>query len=805
MTDGRGRQPAEGYEGWSAGDVVRSEWRRGHFSLAGLTRSERWLAVGALGIVAFACLLDVIAAFGNGWLGPTIGVAGRNVDPDLTAPVDAPIAVVVLICLGLGLGGASIAAGMMASRGRDGRREIVAVVVGLLALAGVVLTSSGATSIVVDAVGSASIVSALWIATGVTSVGVAVALGVMALRPEPRWRSLAAAIAALPFALVLAAGALGANASGRLNVVQQAIYPDFPPAISTLGAVTGPLFFLVGITAGMLLLLTVWQTATFSRAASRQLARIIGGWDRRHPWVLWLLLGVKITWLGFGIAGRLPALLGDRWQGWSSIASDDLGSWVVAFGLAVFGAVALLRARGRVDERSALRYAPVVILAVALFFLLLAIIPVTVLLIETVAPRAPGATLPDVATVSGCWSQALPRGPGVFVACLGVVIPSYLTVYLLLVVLAALLVGVAIARLRRGESTALFLLVLGAWNLPRAIGNIVATPPPELEWLAQLPHLNPPQPETVDVAVTVVVLALAVLNVGRSGKLVNPVALAMILVVSTLVIEGTSLLPTASFTLVAALVVVFPVLYELGFSAAADEQSEPAGRLVALGVRAFGITLFVATVTLGLAAESTTGEQLAFLVVGIPLVITITAASLSTVRDNAPSLPSRGAPVPAYAAGLLAGVAIAGGAAGLGALAAPAVSTVYPTAGEHLGALKQQINAVYGSVVNFGKDPGEDSGERLISTWSDGVKWLREHRPPDCAADAWRAWRISLNDVRHLGLAVDAALAPNAPGSPTERDALRGVLGSLPAEIAADFNRMHAELMSASDACRVPE
>lgn len=791
--------------------VLRDEWRKGRLSLAGLSRGDRVLATAALSVIAVACLVIVASAAGVWALGPTTGVVGRYVDPDLRAPVDIPVVVIPLICIGLAVSAGTLATASIRNLAATARRALIPVILANAALGGMALTTRGATQVVADAVGGNPLVPRLVAFTGVVGIGSAVLLAGLVLVRPARIRSLAAVVAAAPYVTVLAAAMLAAGQHGKVAPLHQAIYPDFPPVLSLVGTVMAPLLLLVGLTSGMLFLLTLWQTATWSRASARQLGGRLGAHGMRLWWLLWLLLAMKLTWLVVGLNGALPLLLGGASAAWSNVRSDDAASWAYAAVLGLGAGRWLLGRTKQVSERRALRHAPVVAAAIGAFFLILAAIPIAVFVVEGVAPRSPGASLAAATTMGACLTDWPGAGFGSLLGCLGLQLPAWLSVYLLIVVVGALVAGLLIASRRRGDDAAIFLVALGAMALPRALAAARAAAPSEFPAFALLPAFNAPQAETMDIVVTLLVLALAVSWWIHRQSTVTPYALIVILVVSTLVIQGGSVVPTASIAAFAALAVVFPVLYELCFDSEELNAKAP-GRatrvLTDLGVRTLALTLLAATVAVGLTNEASSTQQLAFIIFGLPFVVAVTAAAVTSPLDAAvarevqvdgqPEDPVRKSRA---LQPMIAGVLIVAMAALIGSALQPQTRWLYPTSSERLATITTRIDAVGKAVPELVMAPDAATGERLQAVWDAEVVWLRENAAPDCATYVWRRWRQVLDRLRELALVIVATDAASAGVAPDDIEALRRQTESIPPAFSADAADLTAELSQAQEGC----
>ena len=544
---------------------LMSEWRTGHLSLSGLSRGDRLLAIAALMVIAGACGVLILAAFGERTVGPTIGVVGKYVESGIRGPLVVPMLVVPLVCLGVAVGEACVTAAAVRRGGGHVRRTLLALIVTNLALGGIAASTQGAIDAAIDLVGGNPLVSTLWRVTAVLGVGSAVALAiVVTLRPTlGRW--LAPTLAAAPFVAAFITLLLAIGQQGSLSHLQRAVYPDFPPVYSLMAAVLAPLLFLVGLTTALLFLLALWQATTWSRASARLVGKRLGLQGGRHWWLLPGLLGVKLTWLALGLAGALPPMLGGASDAWSRIRTDDATSWAYAAILALVAGAWLLRARRPIGEKRALHYASSVVIAVALFFFVLAAIPMVSFAALGLLPTELPVAIPPDPALATCLTGTPRAAASSLVMCLGLWLTSWQSTWILLVVVVALVAGVVIGLRRPRDASSIFLLVLGAWALPRALRAAGITPPAELPGMASLPQLNAPQPETMDVVITLGVLVLAVLWWAERQRTVSPFALVVILVVSTLAIHGATFAPTATLAAFALLAVIFPVIYDLCF------------------------------------------------------------------------------------------------------------------------------------------------------------------------------------------------------------------------------------------------
>jgi hypothetical protein len=786
--------------------ALKAEWRTGRLSLSGLSRGDRLLAIAALVVIAAACGVLILAALGERTLGPTIGVVGKYVESGIRGPLVVPVLVVPLVCLGLAVGEASVTAAAVRQGGAHVRRTLLALIVTNLALGGIAASTQGAVEVAVDLVGGNPLVSSLWRVTAVLGVGSAVALAiVVTLRPTlGRW--LAPTLAAAPFVAAFITLLLGLGQQGTMTALQRAIYPDFPPVFSLMSAVLAPLLFLVGLTSALLFLLALWQATTWSRASARLVGKRLGVQGGRYWWLLPALLGMKLTWLALGLADALPPMLGGASDAWSRIRSDDVTSWTYAAILALVAGVWLLQARRPIGEKQALRHASSVVIAVALLFFVLAAIPMMSFAALGLSPAALPVAVPPDPDLATCVTGTPRAAASSFVMCLGLWLTSWQSTWILLVVIAALVAGVAIRLRRPRDASSIFLLVFGAWALPRALTAARITPPAEFPGMASLPALNAPQPETMDVVVTFGVLVLAVLWWAKRPRTVSPFALVVILVVSTLAIHGATFAPTATLAAFALLAVIFPVIYDLCFDSEEINKPGPdrgARVLADVGVRALALTLFASALAVGVSASTSTTTLFAYFIFGLPFIATITAVTLTSRTGASAARDARRQRDQVWRAALpvAAGGAVILSAALLAALLQPQVRSLYPTAHERVTEVEARMSGATIAADAVAQTLDDTAGEQLEEIWRTELAWIRENPPPDCAASLWANWRETLDDLREVGLAFAAANTLGVDASPLEVGLLQEKLTALPGQHAEHARLTQEALVDARADC----
>jgi hypothetical protein len=528
-------------------------------------------------------------------------------------------------------------------------------------------------------------------------------------------------------------------------------------------------------------------------------------------WILAALLGAKVTWLILGYADLLPPALGGTSGAWAALRSDDAFSWAYVGLLSVAIGIWLVRGRTAIDERLAGRTAGLAIFAFASLSLLIAAYPLVSPLLGAIWP-GPYPAPPDDIGPTACFSDWLPRGGLAFASCIASVAPAWLSVWWGGVIVAALIVGALLLRRRPGHSGAVFLVVLGAWSLPRAIDVVRQTAPPELAWLRTLPAMNAPQPETLDVAVTALVLVLAIAWWTRRQTRVDPLALVVVLVTSTLLVHAGTIAPSAPLTFFLAAAVAFPVLYELALDS--EELNEPVrerpGRLLAsLGLRAFILTLLATLVAVDIGAlAGSTDARLGFLIFGPPFAAVVVAATLRPRdRRDADDGPRPPADRPTirrgFAAAGLAGFAVVALALASVALQ-PVIGGLHATGAQRLSELEVRVAAVEAGVNDAVAAAGQDGTgltDRLMDIWASESGWLAAHPAHDCAADAWDTWRDVIDGYRAVAILLAATDQPPASAPQAEIDTVAAAHDQAMADLGSGIASFGDALAGARDRC----
>ena len=736
------------------------------------------MAGAAIGVSLVGCLVILASTLGLDVPGGSVGVVGRFADAEQRTPLEVPIAVFVLAAVGLAVGAATLAAASVRSGGKAVGLLVFGIGIAIAGLGGLALGSLDALRVSARAImGDEGLIVPAWHLTGLISLASAVAI-VLLLVARPRGRRVLLPVAAAaPFLALLVGLLLAIGHEIPVGTFNQALAPDYPATLSIGAPIHGPILFFVGLTGGLIGLLAIWQTSTWTRASARQVGRHLGRQTRRWWWLLGGLLGAKLVWLALGIGGLLPPMLGGASGAWAALRSDDVASFLYVAVLVGVAGLWLLRPRRSLPESRALRWAGVVIALIAAATLITTAVPLLVPALESLEPSGRTTSIPGDVTLGAClstWS----RPAGTLLSCLGLWIPDWQNLWILAVLLVAFVAGLALIRRRPTDGSAIFLVVLGAWGLPRGLQAASAVPPPELPGVADLPSFNAPQPETLDLAVTVLVLGLAIGWWMDRQRRVEPADLVIILVVSTLVIHGSTLVPTSPLPLLLAAAIIFPILYELVFDS--KELNDPsredrAARVLAsTGSRALALTLLAVTLASGVVDIDSLTGRFAFIVFGLPFAITIVAVTISDRHalgrvGDASEIGGRGGrarPIGALAGGaalvLLLSVAAAA--------ATPAMRWLYPTPVDRLAELEARIGPAVERATGLLETTDDPTllSEGLDLLYRQEEDWLRNHDPHPCAATAWTVWRDYAADLREYGLVLVAV--ENVPSDARPED-----------------------------------
>jgi hypothetical protein len=790
--------------------ALRGEWGSGRLSLAGLRPAQRVVAASALVAILVAAGVILAASLGITLPGGTVAVPGRLLASK--TPIEVPPVAVALAAAGLAAAAATVGYGVTEPGGKAGSRLLAAIILTSAALGGLVLSTIGAVEFAVRITpGASGLIVPVYTATGWLALASAGSLPVLVAVAARIPRTVIPVIAAVPYAGLLLSTIVASGPSATIDPWTQAQFPDYPPVLTVTALMFGPIMFLVGSATGLIALLVLWQSATWSRASARQIGTRIGRAARRMSWILAALIGAKIAWLLLGRADLLPPALGGTSGAWAGLRSDDAFSWAYVGLLGVAVGIWLLRGRTAIDERLAGRTAGYVIAAFACLSLLIAVHPLVSPLLGAIWPGTYPAP-PDDIGPAACFSDWLPLGGLAFVSCLASVAPAWLSIWWGIVILAALIAGVVLFRRRPDHAGAVFLVALGAWSLPRAIDVVRQTAPPELAGLRALPAMNAPQPETLDVAITVLVTVLAIAWwTGRQAR-VDPLALVVVLVTSTLLVHAGTIAPSAPLTFFLAAAVAFPVLYELAFDS--EELNEPTSErpgtlLASLGLRAFVLTLLATLVVVDIGAlAGSTDARLGFLIFGPPFAAVVVAATVRPrIADNAPEPDRPAADSPtilrALAATGLAGAAVVGIALASVALQ-PVLGGLYATGADRLSEFEGRVAAVEAEVNDAVAAAATDETvlpARLMTIWTSESRWLAAHPAHDCAAGAWDAWRDVIDRYRAVAILLAATDHQPATAPQAEIDAVHAAHDAAMAELGPGIATFTDALAAARGTC----
>ena len=604
----------------AAGRAVRREWRRGRLSLAGLERPSRglaWLAlVGSVGGAA------VILATGAGITLPF----GADQVPGLIFaehehPVVVPRLVVALLLGALAVGAAALAQ-TFADRPRR-YRGAAGLLLGLAGLAlGAQLVKSSDLIAIVETVALRGAVGASGIArlAGWLAIAAAVGTALLPLTAARRPRRLFPVLAAAPYLLavsVYAASALGASATLSPAMLQE--YPDYPPVLTAQALAAIPGLLVASDVQLPLVALGYWQAVAWARATRRDLGLRAGRLARRWPGVLGLLVGIKLGWLALGYLG-VPGLtvLGLGAPVWAESRADGPLEWAIAFLFAGLAGWWLASPRRfPVTEEGFGTATWLLAGGFSAWFVIGSLLT---------AQLVPDPRVTE--TIASAVSTITANGP-----------LSQVVTFAL-----AGLIGLVLLW-RDDRSRALFLLVAAAWTAPRAVTltrQLVLGEPD----VTPVGHLDV---ATLDTAVTLVV-ALIVLAWSQGWRTAaDPQALTLVLVVSTLLAHGATLIPAGWSVGLFYLALVFPIGYALLLDSQALNRPAPdrAARVVrALGLQAALLALVATAVAMGWSAPgSSLADEAGKLLFAVPFSVLLVAAAISGRVDTGPVSGAR-PPVP---------------------------------------------------------------------------------------------------------------------------------------------------------------
>ncbi len=814
--------------GAPGGVSLRAAIAEGRLHLGGLAPAVRWPAVLALALVVAASLAILAAALAIPLPGGVLLLPGTLVGE--TGPI--PVSNLAVAGFLVGLAPASVA--LVASALAVPRRSTRLVI---LAVAGVNLSigASGLAQLpLASAVANVDPLAPWTIALGCGgAVAASLALGLAGLLP-PRdglaghSSRLVTALTGVPGLLLAATYLVGLAGSATMPTPRPSGMEAFPDILHVgAAAVAAPLYgALARILPLILAPIVLWEAATWARASRAELAAPVVRRVDRVPWLLVALVGAKLGWLALGYLGRLPASLGGAADAWSVAAGRGIGAWLIA-GVFAAGAAAWLgvRTSPRIDERGirpGMRF--------------------------VVGGFTAGSVIGGACVVAAGILLLLPvEGPFSAAIRLGGLAADLIQPLQVATVPAALVAGLVL--LRRGHvATGGFLAVAGAWMAPRALYvTALATGllPPDAA--------NPLGVDlvTMDTLLTVAVALLSIVLVAGRPTGADAGSLALVLVVSTLMAHGGTLVPSPVASVLVLAAVLFPPFRELVFgSRELNEPSpvRPARVLGSLGRQGAALLLVAGTRTVVGGGGETGFQVLGQLLFGPPYAALLVAAVITMRRRRSgaieiaegavvaanPAQATRPADttdraVPRPALGLAAGVAglaIAVALAGLvvdplvgrawepvpspspraGATPSPATSSapggpatsdiallkaLVPAVNDRMTALQQLVTD------RLGTTSGSElatAGDELEAAAAADLAWLAAQPVAPCFAPYRDALGRHLAAYRDVGAAVAAA----ARGTGTETE-----INRLVDEVAASLDQVVNTLDAALPACGV--
>ncbi|HEY7600851.1 MAG TPA: hypothetical protein VH741_13060 [Candidatus Limnocylindrales bacterium] len=761
-----------------------------------MDRRAQVLAVMALFAIGAACLALLWLGAGGQLPGGTIAVPGTMLAEQ--HPVEIPLLAPLLVSLGLMAGSTLLVEACLRSHSPPPRLVLAGIGLAGASLAALVLQGVGLYDVLTTLSGKPDpIVTAVPRAAGVAALIAAVALALLPLSIARRHRTLTLVLAAAPFTLPLVPFASSLNQSLPVSVVAQALAPDFPPTLSALAWVAAPIHAFAVLVGLAFVPLGLWQAVVWARASAREAGYRLGGATRRWPALLAGLAAAKLAWLLLGFGGLLPIALGGRSPAWESLRAEGAFAWAYGAGLLIVAAlVAPAQRRRPISDRRAERAAR---WTVAFFWSFFA----CAIVLATLLPIAQ-LLLPDDTAV-----QAAVAGAFDFLLDHAAFVEG-------VVMIGALLVGLVLLARGRRPSAAVFLVVAGAWTLPRAIAVISDLAPPELAILKGLPLLDAPGLQLMDLLVTGAILAIALAATLRPQRFASGPVLALALAVSTLLAHGGTLLPLGAGTLFFAVALVFPVAYELSLDSEALNRlprQRAAAVLGALGLRAAVLALVAVAASVSLATLlGSEDDDFAKLVFALPISVIIVVAAaqasnrpagLDTAGDAGPHVPS---PRRALAAALAGLIVVGVSAAVLRPLDGP-LAPFYPTPADQFASFDAERGRLGNELGVALSDDAAQVGDRLLEQAAGSARWLTAHPPARCFATAWEAQADFVATLRRWALllrAADQLIDGAATATGPERDEVSRQLESVSTQLQADVLASDTQAAEAAEACRGP-
>jgi hypothetical protein len=594
---------------------LRAAVAEGRLRLGDLAPAVRWPGLAALGLVVVAALAILAEAFAIPLPGGTLQLPGRLV----AEPAPVPVPNLAITGFLLGLAPASVA--LVASALVVPRRSTRAVI---LAVAGVNL-SVGASALanlpLATAVGDVDPIAPPAIAIGcggAIAASFVVALGGLLppqdglTRPASR---LVTVLAAVPGMLLAATYLVGLLGSAPMPTPRPAGMEAFPDVLHIGAAgVAAPLYgALSRILPLVLAPIVLWEAATWARASRAELAAPIVRRVDRVPWLLLALVAAKLGWLALGYLGRLPASLGGAAGAWATSAGRTPVAWLIAAAFALAAMAWLARRTSPPISERGIR--PGMRFVVGGF--------------------TAGSVVGGVFVVAAGILLLLPvTGPFELAIRLGGLAGDLIQPLQVATVPVALVAGLVL--LRRGHvATGGFLAVAGAWMAPRAlfVGAVMVGIVPS-------DAVNPLAVDlvTIDALITIAVAILALVLVAGRRTGADAGSLALVLVVSTLMAHGGTLVPAAFASVLVLTAVLFPAFRELVFgSRELNEPTpvRPARVLGSLGRLSAALLLVAGTRTIVAGGSDPGIERLGQLLFGPPYAALLVAAVV-TMRRRRP-------------------------------------------------------------------------------------------------------------------------------------------------------------------------
>ncbi len=604
----------------SVGDIV-ALWRARRLNLRDLPSSVAVPVAAVLVLVVATALLLVSFA-------SDVPLPGGYLEvPSFTggAPEVTPWLLVAFLWVALAV--LSAAALELAARDDAKRPRLILVAVGLVMFTFLGdLINAGDTLLRYDTFSLVNGSLAIWrvfAAAGWAGLAAAVVISAMPLRLLRSNRALPAALGAAPYVLGLiafvAAGSVGYRLPGSDGVLR----------VDALAA--RPFIDNGQILSYGLVLVVFWQAATWATAGPRLIGMRFSDLTRRWQWVFWFLVVIKLATLATGYL----AADGCHAEGaFAASLCDGPAGWLIAAAIAAVIVAWVLWPRRWPITAERL---PLVAAAIVFGF---AVVDIGLLVLR------PAATLAGLIQIGGsvdhgpfpdCLGPALAGGPTAMVGCATIALEPLIQYGPFATVALAVVGGILLLTRRRGVAAALGLplIVFGIWASPRALETFLLTVLKVPD--ADVPHLGM-QLVTFDTVLTILLAVAAVAALARHQRRELPPSLTLVLVVSTLMAHGSTLIPSSWTAALFVIMLPVPLLYVLSIDAGALNDRGPGRPTAVLRFMVVGGALLILATAAVALNTITPGDdvfqQLATLLFLVPFAVIVVGSLITEMTSR---------------------------------------------------------------------------------------------------------------------------------------------------------------------------